>query len=152
MEVSNDQEYDDEYGTCHHTSACFRIWHVDLEPTDISCRLNLSPSWAHRRGEPRSSPKGTLLSPYKVGTWALDTVDVVRSRDLRRHLDWLLDRLEPVRATLEQLQQDGYSTDIFCNWVRLGGSGGPTISPRNMTRLGRLNLELGFEWWSEDDR
>jgi hypothetical protein len=149
--VFDPNAYDDSYGTCQQTSAAFRIWHVDLHPAHISQQLGLLPSWSYQCGAPRSSPNGRLLLPYKFGIWGFATEGKVQSRDLRRHLDWLLDHLAPAAVLLHQWQSEGYRTDVFCNWVRLGGTGGPTLSPRNMVRLAQLNLELGFEWWSVDE-
>jgi hypothetical protein len=73
---------------------------------------------------------------------------------LRRHLDWLIDHLHNKGDILDQLRNRSYEIDIFCLWVQLGGTGGPTLSPRNMRGLADLQLAIGFEFWSavdEDD-
>ena len=140
-------DYDDNYGTCKETSAAFRIIHPALDPNRTSQELGLQPSWAWRKGEGR----GRRSIPSRTGIWGLDTEGILTSRDLRRHLDWLLDHLEPKAAVLEDLRLQGYRMDVFCLWCRLGGTGGPMLSPRNMARLAALNLTIGFEFWAVDE-
>lgn len=139
--------YDDNYSTCKETSAAFRIAHPLLDPDTISAQLQLVPSWAWRKGELKE-PRGR---PARIGMWALDTNGSVQSRDLRRHLDWLINHLHDKLDVLEQFRLSGYEMDIFCLWVRLGGTGGPTLSPHNMFGLANLHLPIGFEFWSVND-
>ena len=139
--------YDDDYGTCKETSASFRITHPSLDPVVISHKLGLTPSWSWSKGTPR----GSRQIPTRSGIWGFDTNGILTSRDVRRHLDWLLDHLEPHAATLAALQAEGYQMDVFCLWCRDGGTGGPMLSPRNMARLAALDLTIGFEFWSVDE-
>jgi hypothetical protein len=140
-------EYDDNYSTCKETSAVFRIVHDMLQPPDITAQINLTPTRAWRKGEP-AEWRGR---PARTGMWMLDTEGTVLSRDLRRHLDWLITQLQDKHIQLDELRQQGYSMDVFCHWVQLGGTGGPTLSVRNMQGLAALSLELGFEFWSENE-
>lgn len=139
--------YDDDYATCYKTSAAFRIMHADLNPDTVSRELGLQPDWAYHKGQPR----GGRNTPSKFGNWGFETDNKVVSRDLRHHLDWLLDVLEPHRARLFHWQQKGYNMDIFCMWVKASGTGGPTLSPRNMARLANLNLLVSIEFWNHED-
>ncbi len=99
----------------------------------------------------KGQPRGRRNIPSRIGIWGLDSEGVVASRDLRRHLDWLLDQLESKAVVLVELQRGGYSMDVFCHWCRLGGTGGPMLSPRQMSRLAALNLTIGFEFWAVDE-
>lgn len=139
--------YDDTYNTCKKTDAALRIAHLDLDPEHISARLQVQPTSSIQRGQRWPG----VRRPTKTGLWLLDTEGQIQSRDLRRHLDWIIDALAGKAAILADLRAEGYEMDVFCNWVRLGGTGGPTLSPRNMQGLGKLGLELGFEFWSEED-
>ena len=140
-------DYDDNYSTCKETSAAFRIIHPALDPDALSQQLGLRASWAWRKGQPHSRRN----IPSRTGIWGLDTEGILTSRDLRRHLDWLLDQLEPKAEVLQDLRVQGYTMDIFCLWCRSGGTGGPMLSPRNMIRLGALNVTIGFEFWAIDE-
>ena len=145
--MTDPNAYDDNYGTCYKTSAAFRVMHADLNPDTVSQGLNLQPDWAYHKGQPR----GGRNTPSKFGIWGFETDNKIASRDLRHHLDWLLDLLEPHQAMLFSCQERGYNLDVFCMWVKAGGTGGPTLSPRNMARLASLNLPISIEFWSHED-
>lgn len=52
-------------------------------------------------------------------------------RDLRRHLDWLLDLLEPAAAPLLELQRvPGLTMRIHNVWWSAQGHGGPAFQKR----------------------
>lgn len=85
--------------------------------------------------------------------WFLTTQGRLKSKDSRRHIDWLLDKIEPVSEQILALQKQGMSMDINSFWGSSSGNGGPTISPEQMARLVKMNLEV---WWDvyfegEDD-
>ena len=94
--MSDSDAYNDNYGTCYQTSAAFRVMHLDLDPDSISQQFGLHPNWAYRKGQPR----GGRSTPSKFGNWGFETENKLESRDLRHHLDWLLDLLEPHRTVL----------------------------------------------------
>jgi uncharacterized protein DUF4279 len=139
--------YDDNYGTCKETSTSFRIMHPDLDLDAISQQLDLTPTWTRRKGQIYDGRK----NPNRISIWALDTEGIITSRDARRHLDWLLDQLEPKAAVLAQFREHGYEMDLYCMWCRLGGTGGPMLSPYQMARMATLELTIGFEFWHVDE-
>jgi hypothetical protein len=143
----DEPEYDDAYGTCEETEASFRMFHEMLNPSEISRLLNLEPSDSYRKGD----IVGRIGRPRPFGAWLLSTEEVVQSRDLRRHLDWLVDHLIDRVDELHHLREHGYRMDVYCKWVS-GGQGGPTLSPRNMEGLSALGLKLGIEvYWGGDE-
>jgi hypothetical protein len=78
--------YNDEYPTCAETYATLRIYDDQLEPDVVSSRLVLTPSDAHRTGQ--------LVGANRVapkGGWFLSSQDQVISKDVRRHIAWILD-------------------------------------------------------------
>jgi hypothetical protein len=77
--------------------------------------------------------------------WFLSTKGVTASRDVRRHVDWILDKLAGKDEALRLLRQQGHRMDIFCYWLSADGHGGPIISRTMMQRLGELEIELGFD-------
>lgn len=141
------ETYHDDYGTCKETSTCFRIMHPDLDLAAISQQLDLVPAWTRQKGQ----IYGKRKTPHRISIWALDTDCIITSRDTRRHLDWLLDQLEPKRDVLTQFRERGYEMDLYCMWCGLGGTGGPMLSPYQMTRMAALQLTIGFEFWYEDE-
>jgi hypothetical protein len=78
--------------------------------------------------------------------WFLSSEMSVDSRDIRSHIDWLLERLDPARDAILALQgEPGVRMAVSCVWWSKAGSGGPVIWPEQMRRLAALNLECGFE-------
>jgi len=145
--MSGDDEYEDDYATCSRTQASLRIIHDDLDPEEITRQLGTQPSWSWRKGEPRGKGK----RPSHIGIWGLSTEKYVESRDLRRHLDWLISQMSGKEETFAQLRARGYRLDVFCLW-QSRGQGGPTISPKNMRGLGALGLELGIDiYWDDNE-
>lgn len=101
--------------------------------------LSLSPSDAHRKGDLLHSV------PAGMGGWFLSSKGKLESRDVRRHVVWILDQLEPNKDALFRLQDSGYETNIFCYWISANGHGGPDLDRDFMERLVSLRLDLGFD-------
>lgn len=135
--------YDDAYPTCLETYATLRVSSGHHDPAHLAARLPISGMTCRlskRRGPP-------------IAIWRLSTQDTVQSRDTRRHVDWLLDRIEPFAIALDALRSGGAKADIFCYFVNIG-QGGPMLSPPQLQRLAALRLEIGWDVYSgaEDDR
>lgn len=146
-------EYDDDYATCHTTDAGLRIYPGEIDPDAVTERLALAPTRWQRRGE-ASSRDGYPPRVAPLNGWFLSSKGEVDSRDSRRHIDWLLDRIEPRAAAIHALQALGCRMDISCFWTSQSGHGGPTIPPDQMRRLADLNLMLWFDFYGpydEDD-
>ncbi len=88
-----------------------------------------------------------------VTMWALSSESFVSSKDLRAHLDWLLERLFSSRQAVKNLQQHGMTMSVNCPWWSRGGHGGPTLWPEQMQQLADLNLECSFDvqFYPSDD-
>jgi hypothetical protein len=115
-----------------------RIYTKDEHPHVISDHLNIKPSRICIAGQIN------VLGEKSHNGWFISTKGKIKSRDSRRHIDWILDKIEPETETILKLQKDGYSMDIMSYWGSATGNGGPTISPEQMSRLVRMNLSV---WW-----
>src|SRR5690349_14749451 len=102
-------DYNDDYATCHRTYATLVIVHLDLDPEGVTQELGLQPTRAYRRGDIRN-PHGSRPYVYPRGGWQLTSEGAVQSRDVRRHIDWLLDRVDSNAGVLKQLQEKGCQT------------------------------------------
>jgi hypothetical protein len=131
--------YSDDYETCKETYATLCVYPGALDPDEVSQRLRISPSTVQREGEPRGS------SIVKLNGWFLCSREHVASRDARRHIDWVLDRVEPAAADLEELRESGARVDLSCYWLSSSGHGGPTVSPPQSRRLAALRLDCWFD-------
>ena len=132
--VSQTMSVDEEHGPCLKTFATLCVYLPAGMPTEtVSEALALAPS---------SIQEGSGPLPR---AWFLSTEGQVDSRDVRRHIDWILDRVAPSAQGLGGLQQQGARADIFCYWLSRNGHGGPTLSPRQTSALGMLQLDCGFD-------
>jgi hypothetical protein len=133
---------DDLYQTCEKTYASFNIYNVD--PDLITQKLGLQPNTYSKKGTLKKFPTGNKVMA-QIHNWIFSTKGIVTSKDLRRHLDWLLDKLLPLNEQILELQQLPESMMLInCVWWSKYGDGGPTIWPEQMEGLVKLNLELSI--------
>jgi Domain of unknown function (DUF4279) len=137
-------DYDDDYPTCAKTYATFRIYHTDLNPDQITSLLEIQPTGTQVNGRPMTNSIGIIKTP-SIGGWFLSTEGLLDSKDVRRHVDWILDKLASRERILKLLQAEGNRLDVFCYWLSAEGHGGPILSPATLRRLGELDLEIGFD-------
>lgn len=132
-------EYDDSYPTCSETHVSLCLYHATSDPEGASTTLGITPSKSARSG-------GNDMRPTRrPSSWILSSDDQVDSRDIRRHLDWLLSQLVGNEAGLHQLTDAGWRGVVSCYWMSATGHGGPWITSPQMRALGELGLELQFD-------
>jgi hypothetical protein len=137
---------DDLYRTCERTRAMLKIYGKNLDPAAVTSALRLDPSGTQRMGDVRTGAGGIQSRPCPVGGWFLSSEGAVESKDVRRHLDWLLAHLLPKKRELEVLQQQpGVTMGVDCVWWSAAGQGGPTLWPEQMRVMADLNLECSFD-------
>ncbi len=138
--------YNDEYQSCERTCAKLRIYGGELTPHEITEILGIMPTSCITRGE-SSVPNSLGRSvTHRLNGWFLSSEEHVKSLDLRRHLDWLINSISPHSNQLKILQDyPGVAVDVTCIWWSKSGHGGPTLWPLQMQPLAELNLECRFE-------
>lgn len=134
-------KYDDAYETCVSTYASLRLFSDGVDPDSLTAILNLVPTTSFRKGE----PYGNHGHVRKFNGWLLliSSEHFIDSKDSRRHIDWILERIGNKSQELTGLRSKGVEIDISCLWLSKG-QGGPTISPQQMTELARLGIDV---WW-----
>lgn len=144
-ELSRLTPYDDEYATCERTLAVLRVYGDDLDPAVITARLGILPTSFQKNGEVRTNSLGRQRT-IKIGGWFLSSENDVESKDVRRHLDWILAQVLPRVDALREVQEmAGISMNVNCIWWSGTGGGGPTLWPEQMRGLAELNLECSFD-------
>ena len=134
----------DDYPTCARTTATLLIYPGEITPLEVSRRLDLIPTSVRTAGAEIENSLGRNRT-QPINAWFLSSESSVSSKDLRRHLDWLLDMLEPKGLSLLELQKEPVvCMTVNCVWWSAGGGGGPTLWPEQMLRLAKLNLECTF--------
>lgn len=145
MTVSATEQYNDNYETCERAVVRLRIYTGDVSPEEITVATGLTPSRVTRKGEVVTRSEGrSRVSPRNA--WFLDTESHVNSRDLRRHIDWMLTSIKASRISVAQLRENGCEVDFLCIWWSKYNTGGPIIWPRQLIEIGLLGLECIFEF------
>jgi hypothetical protein len=137
---------DDPDGEPGPTWATLRLWGPGLEPTEVSERLGIGPTTAHRTGDARGKAQ-----IWTRNHWSLSSQGRIAETSLEAHLHWLLDQIAPHQEDLRSLlAQPGIEADLFCFWESTTGQGGPTFSPALLRRLAGLGLSLGLDIYYSD--
>jgi len=137
--------YGDEYPTCLETRASLRIYPGARHPDEVTALLHTAPTSIKVAGEAVTNRRG-LTRIIRTNGWFLSSEGHVVSKDLRRHLDWLLEQLVPARAGLMALQREtDVRMSVNCVWWSRSGHGGPTLWPAQMRALVDLDLECSFD-------
>ena len=132
--------YIDDYPSCEQTYATLRIYLPNgTDPDQVARALDVEPSHTQRRGERRGE------TTFRVNAWFLTSEGQVESRDVGRHMDWVLDQIASALPKLAELREKGADADISCYWLSRAGHGGPTISPPLASRLAEANLACWFD-------
>lgn len=144
--------YDDEYSTCAETYATLLIYHDALDPDLLSERLGLMPTRSQKKGD-ILHPHGIRPVPAPIGGWFLSTREILKSKDCRRHIDYLLEKLAGKEDVFRSLRADGYRTIMSCYWLSAHGHGGPMVAAQSLSRMGELGLDLEFavQYWPNSE-
>jgi Domain of unknown function (DUF4279) len=136
--------YNDDYDICDRVVAELLIYGDELEPDVLSERLGISPSRSKRRGQITTNSLGRSRIA-KVGMWFLSSENNVESKELRRHLDWLISQLRDLVSELRVLQNEPHVwMNITVIWWSNSGDGGFTLEPKHMRAMADMNVECRF--------
>jgi hypothetical protein len=135
--------YDDDYATCARTYAALRIFSVHISPAEITEALGVTPTAQQHRG-PVENAQGQVVG-MRPTAWFLSSEGQVVSKDARRHLDFVLDKLSGRALSLARLVERGARADIVCLWVAATVQAGPTLSPPQCKKLGELGIDCWFD-------
>ncbi len=125
--------------------AVFRLVGEQLDPTQITAALGIEPSFAYVKGELFETKNGPLERP--TGIWALSTETILAEVHIEDHLEYLLEQLDPVLATILDLSQvQGLEADFTGFSFSAAGQGWMTLNPLLQRRICALNatLYVGF--------
>ena len=120
------------------------------DPNAISEQLGITPTHTQVR-RPATLSKDNKPRRARPAAWFLETEDQVQSKDVRRHIDWLLNQLDGKSEAVQQLQAAGCEMTISCFWVSALGHGGPMLSPEMMKRLADFGLGIDFDIYFDDE-
>ena len=134
--------YNDDYETCNETYVTLRLYSDSLFPQEITNFLGIEPSETIEKGIETNILTNEVINH---NAWFLTSENIINSKDSRRHIDYIADKLLPIREKLKILTSQGTQIDICCFWFSENGQGGPTLSPPQLSKLGELGIELWFD-------
>src|SRR5688500_16478169 len=93
-------DYDDSYPTCDRTHASLCIYLPDTsDPNALSEKLGVQPSRTQVKGEVRNGKAKQWPT-----AWFLESTENVQSKELRRHINWVLEQLDGKLDVIQELQ------------------------------------------------
>jgi len=140
--MNNSKRYDHKYRSCSRTYATLCIFHKSADPQKVTSRLKITPDKLVKAGDLVVKGKYAPIS-----SWQLKTKDVVKSKDLRAHIDWIIDKISGKKAELRLLKRSGYYIKVTCFWISASGNGGPIIDHPLTKRLSKYPIDLEFDIW-----
>ena len=149
--MTTKHDYDDDYGTCLDTYGTVRVFSDALSPERISAALGVEPTHSFKKGDLKAQHKVVTIPRHPTNGWFYSTKGQSTSRDCRRHLDMLIERVLTNVEAIADLRRQGCDIDltVFYSYTQ----GGPTISPAQMRSLAAAGVDV---WWdlyraSEDE-
>ena len=141
-------DYDDNYPTCDSTYATLCIYLHDIDdPAIITKKLGIQPSRIQVRGEIRNGK----VKKWPAA-WFLETSEQVQSKDVRRHIDWLLEYIKDNSDFIKQLQDTNSEIWISCFWASAPGHGGPMLDRDIIKRIAESGLGIYFDVYFAGDQ
>lgn len=120
-----------------------QVRHPYADPERIIAGIDLPciRSWA--AGEPRSTPKGALLTGARKESYCAFDIGRGDDGDLANSLRKALKRLESSAAFIAELRQTGGNLNFFISWSP--GERGEVFDVDLLAHMARLGIELGIE-------
>jgi len=128
------------------------IVHPTLDPAEISTALGLDAHHAHRVGDRRKTPKGTLLpGNYPDTRWRHCVRHSVTDQWYAAEVTTLVNRLEPYGAFFANLQSTGGRASVIIQFLG-DGYFGDEIPRATLAKLVDLGLALAIECFVDPQR
>jgi hypothetical protein len=138
-----------DYNSCSKTYATLGIYSDTISPTEMTNQLKIQPTQTQTIGELTYKNKNNSKR-IKINGWFLSSKGKVKSKDSRNHINWIFEQFKYDFKALKKLQKVNCLTDISCYWLSKSGNGGPTISPNQAIYLSKANIDLWYDFYSEE--
>ena len=121
-----------------------RIRHPFIDPKVITGILELTPTYAHRVGEPRRNPRGDLLQgTNKESFWFL-TCKTESYSGVSEAIETLNKWLWPKKHFLCELSDQGGSIEYFIGWF-VDKNEGDTLGWKLLQECAELRVNIGLD-------
>jgi hypothetical protein len=127
------------------------VYGMELDPDRVTHVLGVAPTQAGRRGDVSTNSQGRQRT-VRLNHWFLSSEPAVQSTELRRHLDWLLERLDPVADAVHELSAPPETWVLIkcLSWWKDSGVVG--LEPAHLQSLAKLSIpiEIGFAAYPDE--
>ena len=123
-----------------------RITHPSIDPRDITLALGLEPDVTHKAGEPRRTPKGTILEgvyPHSYWNCCLEK-DERLSNLISSANEKIIDKL----PFLARLFETGGHLEYFIGCF-ISQHVGDTLDSKLLEQCARLKVSLSFDMYGK---
>lgn len=128
--------------TISESTLALRFLGDDLDPSEISTKLGVTPTIGLAKGERYQTPNGTERAS-RTGMWHRATA-WCRPADLDQQIAEVLAGTSQDMAVWNALCSR-YNAEVYCGLRLQEGNEGFDISPASMRLLGERGLRLGFD-------
>lgn len=135
----------EDYESCAECYVKLVIYAGNEHPDTVTLLMQVKPTHINIEGDEVKNSRG-LIRRIKSSSWILSSENMIQSKDLRDHIDWLVNEIFPSRKSLKQVQAiEGIKMTVKCVWFSLLGHSGPVLWPEQMRALADLDLECSFD-------
>lgn len=128
--------------TCPLHGVTLRLRHPSTTPAEMSDRMGLQPDVAWRAGEPRKTPRGTMLDGCREENyWSHSTSG---HEHIVSAIESVAERLDATGGWAKEFVATGGEVEIYVSLVGIE-NGGETLSPQLLGRLAGLGVCLSLE-------
>jgi Domain of unknown function (DUF4279) len=128
-------------GDIDSVSVSLRVAAPDLDPSAITRRFGVEPTFSARRGDKRPSKTGTITQ--NVGIWVLDLANSPEW-ELGDAIAAVLDRLPSDLTIWNEIAESG-EIDVFCGLHLEDWNRGVDLSASLLARLGERKISLSLD-------
>lgn len=130
-----------------------RFRHPTIDPAIISKKLSLKPKFSWKAGEPRTTPKGTMLGGIRKESYWTAPLHSKQSlssskKSFEKFLSTALDELEPHSKFIKKIAKEGGGAEFF---IGLYGSKNfeMELEPDLLKRFGKMGIRLALDIYPE---
>lgn len=139
------------FETCAECFARLMIYPGNRHPDEITELLKIQPTEINVAGSSITNSRG-LTRRVKESGWFLDSGSHMFSKDIREHIDWIIEKIMPNHVALKNIQEmNDVKMTLKCVWFSLLGHSGPVLWPEQMRALANLDLECSFDVYFLDN-
>lgn len=126
--------------------ASLNLWGENLNPQKINDALGISPTRSFQRGDQRKD--GTN---WPHGVWFLDSKEKFQSLDPTKHIEWILEQIEPMQVKLNEIiQEQSLIAELSVFWIMPTSHEYLIFEPDLIKRIAATNLRLEISFYGPD--